>query len=400
MSRLSLIVCLVLATSSFAPAQDRLNRDPVFQRSSAGVLKAFRAVVAKPSASTVRVQCEEKDVALGTIIGPDGWILTKASELKGRPVCRLRDGRQFEARVVGTHEPYDLALLKIDATGLAAVDWRDSKSAAVGAWVAAPGLEDTPVAVGVVSVAARPVTARDMPPSNNPNGGYLGVLLTETADLRARISRVEPDSPAEKAGLKVDDLFLSLADQPIADIDALQDALGQHKPGDVVAIRVKRGDEEVVLKATLGRRPSGGGRGGRGDFQNRMSGELSGRRNGFPMILQHDAALRPRDCGGPLVDLDGKVIGINIARAGRTETYAAPTQAVLPLLYDLMSGKLAPKPTAVPALTAEEKIAAARTAVDRAEAEKAAVEKKLAEAKASLEKAEAEARAAQKSAAK
>jgi serine protease Do len=134
-----------------------------------------------------------------------------------------------------------------------------------------------------------------------------------------------------------------------------------------------------------------------------MGGALSDRRNGFPIILQHDAALRPSDCGGPLVDLDGKVVGINIARAGRTETYAAPTQAVLPLLYDLMSGKLAPKRStelAAAPLNPEEKVAEARLAVERAEAEKAAADKKLAEAKASLAKAEAEAKAAQKSASK
>ena len=46
------------------------------------------------------------------------------------------------------------------------------------------------------------------------------------------------------------------------------------------------------------------------------------------MILQHDSVLKPSECGGPLVDLDGKVVGINIARAGRTETYAIPSEVV------------------------------------------------------------------------
>jgi serine protease Do len=99
------------------------------------------------------------------------------------------------------------------------------------------------------------------------------------------------------------------------------------------------------------------------------------------------------------VDLDGKVIGINIARAGRTESYAAPTEAVLPLLYDLLSGKLPPKPSseAAKAISPEQKLAQARTAVERAEAAKTAAESKLAEAKAALEKAEAEAKEAQQS---
>jgi serine protease Do len=360
-------------------------------------LNAFRAVVAKPGQSTVRLQCDGKDVALGTVVGPDGWVLTKASELKGPALCRLADGRQLEARVVGVHEPYDLALLKIDATGLVPVEWRDSKAAAVGHWVAAPGPDAAPVAVGVVSVAARAVTARDLPLSNNPSAGYLGIELAEAAEVGARISRVAPDSPAAKAGLKADDLIISLAGQAIQDAESLLNAMQRSKPGEVVDLRVKRGGQEMELKATLDRRPAAGR--GRGDFQNRMGGALSERRNGFPMILQHDSVLRPSDCGGPLVDLDGKVIGINIARAGRTESYAAPAEAVLPLMYDLMSGKLAPKPsaeTAAQALTPEDKIARARAAVQRAEAEKAAAEKKLAEARAALESAEAEAKEANK----
>ena len=389
------ILCLALAVS-LAPAQERISRDTSFQKNSPKVLNAFRAVVATPSQSTVRVECDGKEVALGTVVGPDGWILTKASELKESPMCRLRDGSPLEARLVGIHERYDLALLKIEATGLPAVEWSDNK-VAVGAWVAAPGLEDTPVALGVVSVAARAVTARDLPPSNNPTGGYLGVLLEDSAEAGARISRVSPDSPAAKAGLKVDDLVISVAGRSVQDVDGLLEILGQHKPGDSVAIHVKRGSEDLHLEAKLDRRPNLG-RGGRGDFQNRMGGALSERRNGFPTILQHDAALRPVDCGGPLVDLDGKVVGINIARAGRTETYAVPTQAVLPLLYELISGKLAPKSSAhtPAALAPEERVARAKAAVGRAEANVAAAETKLAKAVAELERAEAEVKAAKK----
>lgn len=256
------VMCLVLATPGWAPAQERVVRDPELQKSSPRVLQAFRAVVAKPSQGTVRVQCGGKDVALGTIVGPDGWILTKASELKGSPVCQLRDGRRLEGRVIGIHEPYDLALLKIDATALPAVEWRDNKAAAVGTLVAAPGLDDSPVAVGVVSVAARAVTARDLPPSNTPAAGYLGIELPEAAELGARVSRVIPNSPAAKAGLKADDVFLAFAGQTVHDADGLLDALRRHKPGDLVVIQVRRGNEEVKLQVTLDRQPRGRGRGG------------------------------------------------------------------------------------------------------------------------------------------
>ena len=51
--------------------------------------------------------------------------------------------------------------------------------------------------------------------------------------------------------------------------------------------------------------------------------------------MQHDAVLSPQDCGGPLVDLDGKVVGINIARAGRVETYALPSKLARSVLASL-----------------------------------------------------------------
>ena len=73
-----------------------------------------------------------------------------------------------------------------------------------------------------------------------------------------------------------------------------------------------------------------------------MGSVLSNRRGGFPKILQHDTVIKPADCGGPLVDLDGKVVGINIARAGRSESYAIPSEAVRELLLPLMSGMLPP----------------------------------------------------------
>ncbi len=74
-----------------------------------------------------------------------------------------------------------------------------------------------------------------------------------------------------------------------------------------------------------------------------MGSELSKRRDGFPVILQHDSVVKPADCGGPLVDLEGHVIGLNIARAGRVESHAVPSETIRPLLEDLMTGKMPPK---------------------------------------------------------
>jgi S1-C subfamily serine protease len=58
--------------------------------------------------------------------------------------------------------------------------------------------------------------------------------------------------------------------------------------------------------------------------------------------VQHDTVLKPNQCGGPIVGLQGKTLGLNIARAGRVASYAVPSDVVMGLLSDLKSGKLAP----------------------------------------------------------
>ena len=152
---LALFGCLLLPARS----QAQFFKDPSasFTRTNPTFLKAFKEVVAKPSASTVRVQCDGKDTALGTIVGPDGWILTKANDLKGEIAVKLRDGKTYEARWVGVHQQNDVALLKIETSGLKPVEFSDSKNVGVGSWLACAGVNDEPVAVGVVSVATRAV---------------------------------------------------------------------------------------------------------------------------------------------------------------------------------------------------------------------------------------------------
>jgi hypothetical protein len=52
--------------------------------------------------------------------------------------------------------------------------------------------------------------------------------------------------------------------------------------------------------------------------------------------------LDPTQCGSPIVTLDGEIVALNIARAGRTEMYALPASVIVPLIADLRSGKLPP----------------------------------------------------------
>jgi S1-C subfamily serine protease len=57
-----------------------------------------------------------------------------------------------------------------------------------------------------------------------------------------------------------------------------------------------------------------------------MSGEYSPRRSGFPRVMQHDILGSRQVVGGPLLDLEGRCVGMNIARANRAENFAIPVE--------------------------------------------------------------------------
>ena len=93
-------------------------------------------------------------------------------------------------------------------------------------------------------------------------------------------------------------------------------------------LTVTRDDTNLEITAKLGRRADLDIE--NSDFQSFLGGDLSVRRTGFPTVLQHDTFLLPQHCGGPIVDLDGRVVGINIARAERIASYALPAKEIQP----------------------------------------------------------------------
>lgn len=324
-----LAVLLLVGLTAEAPAQ-RLAKSRLKNGSS--VRNAFREVVSHARLSTIVVLSKGKQVALGTVVDSDGYVLTKASEVREREdiSCRLKDGHSVEARVVGIEPEYDLAMLKIEAEGLTAAQWNSQFSEAIGQWLATSGVDAIPLAVGVMSVRSRRIS---------PLPGFLGVSL-EQDEPGPRIVHVFPQTGASRAGLREGDLITHIGESETRDRSSLIEMIRRYRPGDTLKLSVMRDRTEIALNATLGARPIDPRN--RSEIQNQMGGELSDRRAGFPAVFQHDTVLRPEECGGPVVDLSGRVVGINIARAGRTETYAVPVGKILPLIGDLKSGRLAP----------------------------------------------------------
>jgi serine protease Do len=105
---------------------------------------------------------ERRSSGSGFIIREDGYLVTNAHVVADaeRIQVRLTDGRRFDAKLIGLDERVDLALLKIDATGLPVASLGDSNRSRVGEFVLALGhpfgLEQT-VSFGIVSRKGSPI---------------------------------------------------------------------------------------------------------------------------------------------------------------------------------------------------------------------------------------------------
>ncbi|HMX12262.1 MAG TPA: trypsin-like peptidase domain-containing protein, partial [Burkholderiaceae bacterium] len=101
-----------------------------------------------------------RGVGSGFILSADGYVMTNAHVVDGADevTVRLTDKREFKAKVIGADKRTDVAVLKIDATGLPSVRIGDVNRVRVGEWVIAIGSPfdlDNTVTAGIVSAKAR-----------------------------------------------------------------------------------------------------------------------------------------------------------------------------------------------------------------------------------------------------
>lgn len=117
-----------------------------------------------------------RSLGSGFIISQDGYILTNAHVVKGADeiVVRLSDQREKPAKLIGADEQSDVALIKIDASGLPVADIGESSKLQVGQWVLAIGSPfgfDHTATQGIVSALQR----------NLPNENYVPFIQTDVA---------------------------------------------------------------------------------------------------------------------------------------------------------------------------------------------------------------------------
>ena len=264
----------------------------------------------------------------GFIISGDGYVLTNHHVIDGADSVRIRleDRREFTAKVVGSDEQSDVALLKIDANGLPSLRIGKSEALKPGQWVVAIGSPfgfDHSVTAGIVSAVGRanPYAGQRYVPfiqtdvainrgnSGGPlldtrgqvvginsqifsnSGGYMGVSFAIPIDIAmnavqqlkatgkvtrgqlgvqiqslsrddakalglpdangALVARVEPGSPADRAGVQLQDVIRTVNGRAIHESSDLPPIIGAMAPGTRVTLEVLRDGKPRTLTATL-----------------------------------------------------------------------------------------------------------------------------------------------------
>jgi len=283
-------------------------------------------------------------VGSGVIFDSNGWILTNHHVIEGAQslTVRLADGRTFPATVYGTDTLSDLAIVKVDATGLATAALGDSSKLRPGETVIAIGNPlgeyTNSVTTGVVSGLNRSIdlstgslddliqTDAAINPGNSGGplldaaGRVIGINTAQAGSAQGigfaipvnlarpmttqalageKLARpwigirylavdagvaatnklpvehgawittsggsssasgapasVEPGSPAEKAGLRENDIITAVDGTSVDAVHPLVELLAAHEPGDTITLTVQRGSDSVQVQVTLATRPA------------------------------------------------------------------------------------------------------------------------------------------------
>ncbi len=295
----------------------------------ASSLKALEPVMKKNPGVTALVTVDGRLAALGTVISANGRILTKNAETDEGKLAVKLGGEEYEAKVIKRFPQRDLALLKIEAKNLRAVRFQIEEPA-LGSILTASGAENEPLGIGLLSVPGRAMSKI----------GFIGIQAAE-GDGGVLIARLVSGGAAEQAGLEENDIITSLDNERVEDPISFGGLIRGRKAGEEVRVGYLREGEPGELKVTLKERKI------RDSVQDdpRMKlslGRLSEKTGGYPDVIQHDIPLPPELCGGPLFNLNGKCVGVNVSRAGRTKTYAIPADEIVEVLEIKMIKKSRP----------------------------------------------------------
>lgn len=329
------IFCLSLVSCSQIPVLGQTSLPADERMNGKGVEAAFEAQRAVLQKSSAAIYKGREPIGYGIIMSSDGYILTKHSELfdfekqtkkstlKQNLMVIVENERYKNMSVIASDIVWDLAIIKVDAKNLTPIVWADPTAIEQGTWVVTNGSTSKSrrrVNIGIISAKAREIKG-DIPV-------MLGVGLLDKKDgTGVEVIQIAKDSGAEVAGLVVGDIINKFDGMNITKREQILEIIREKQPGYFVEVEFLREKKKLTLQMELRARKEIQGANDQPQNRNdQMSGFFSERRSSFPMALQHDIDQSPRQMGGPLLNLAGNAVGINIARANRAESFAIPAK--------------------------------------------------------------------------
>lgn len=274
---------------------------------------------------------EQQGGGSGFLISADGYIVTNNHVISGGPrgeavnevTVTLTNQREYKAKIVGRDAASDLALLKIDATGLPFVKFADGSSARVGDWVVAIGnplgLGST-VTAGIISAVQRNI---------GQGGAYDRYIQTDTAinrgnsggplfDLQGNVVGIN-NMLISPVGANIGVNFAIPAEAAIPVIDALR--AGERPQRGYLGISIVPVTEDIAAALGLPK--------DRGEFVQRVesgeAGEKAGLKRGDVVLKVNGKDVTPQQTLSYIVanTKPGARIPLEIVRDGRTMTLNA-----------------------------------------------------------------------------
>jgi serine protease Do len=247
-------------------------------------------------------------------------LVSKSSMVGEAPVTVQHNGEITKATVIARSRINDLVLLTVDKSLGDGIKLEISKADTIafnqlGTLLISPR-PDSAARIGVLGSMLL-----NLPKITSY--GYIGAA-TDIKNDKLVFTFIQPNSAAQASGLQTGDIIQTVDGNTVYDqLDFLK-ALQKYSAGDSTIIKIIRDGKEytkpVVLKyppLKTANHPA-----------ELFAGGKSIRRDGFNKVFVHDSAIKANECGGPLLNANGQLIGINIARLSRTSTVAIPANTL------------------------------------------------------------------------
>jgi S1-C subfamily serine protease len=91
------------------------------------------------------------------------------------------------------------------------------------------------------------------PDPDDRGQGFFGVRMIDNGGVS--IDFVQPGSPADKAGIRANDVFQTIDSTPVSTLDEAREVIGRLRPGTIVLAVVRRGAKTLSIKIKAGVRP-------------------------------------------------------------------------------------------------------------------------------------------------